>query len=155
MIKREFLIELFNFHFLKTRTNAFFYMWSLQEGGGAVYCKCLSDAILSPLSKTEFIQEALVTSSRKMLLHWMSTWLRRDGGWIPPTGKWIRGGGIVVSSIGYSKTPKLPIQDRKKSDTYIASLFYKPNANMNFPPTELKSLLPKNKDFCSKPGTCM
>lgn len=35
MIKREFFIELYNSHFLKTRINAFFHMWSLQEGGGA------------------------------------------------------------------------------------------------------------------------
>lgn len=40
--------------------------------GGAIYCKCLSDAIQPPLSKTEFIQ-ALVTSSRKMPLLWMYT----------------------------------------------------------------------------------
>lgn len=37
--KREFFIELYNSHFLKTRINAFFHMWSLQEGGGAIYCK--------------------------------------------------------------------------------------------------------------------
>lgn len=70
MIKREFFIEFYNSHFLKTRINAFFHMWSLQErGGGAIYCKCFSDATLPPLSKTEFIQEALVTFSRKMPLH--------------------------------------------------------------------------------------
>lgn len=46
-------------------------MWLAQEGG-AIYCKCLSDAIQPPLSKTEFIQEALVTS-RKMPLLWMYT----------------------------------------------------------------------------------
>lgn len=66
MTKREFYIELYSSHFLKTRINAFFHMWSLQEEEGVIYCKCLSDAIPPPLSKTEFIQEALVTSSRKM-----------------------------------------------------------------------------------------
>lgn len=46
-------------------------MWPAQEGG-AIYCKCLSDAIQPPLSKTEFIQEALV-ASRKMPSLWMYT----------------------------------------------------------------------------------
>lgn len=73
IIKRGFFIELYNSHFLKTRINAFFHMWSLQEGGGAIYCKCFSDAIPPPLSKREFIQEALVTFSRKMPRHWMYT----------------------------------------------------------------------------------
>lgn len=46
-------------------------MWPAQEGG-AIYCKWLSDAIQLPLSKTEFIQEALVTS-KKMPSLWMYT----------------------------------------------------------------------------------
>lgn len=58
--------------FLKTRIRAFFHMWSAQEGG-VIYCKCLSDATQPPLSKREFIQEALVTSSRKMPPLWMYT----------------------------------------------------------------------------------
>lgn len=33
MMNREFSIELYHSHFLKTRINAFFHMWSLQEGG--------------------------------------------------------------------------------------------------------------------------
>lgn len=59
---REFS-GLYSSCFLKTRIRAFFHMWPAQEGG--IYCKCLSDAIQPPLSKREFIQEALVTSSRK------------------------------------------------------------------------------------------
>lgn len=39
MIKREFFIEPYNSHFLKTRIYAVFHMWSLQEEGGAAYCK--------------------------------------------------------------------------------------------------------------------
>lgn len=35
------------------------------RGAGAVYCKWLSDAILPPLSKREFIQEDLVTFQEK------------------------------------------------------------------------------------------
>lgn len=68
---REFS-ELYSSGFLKTRIRAFFHMWPAQEGG-AIYCKCLSDAIQPPRSKREFIQEDLVTSSRKMPPHWMYT----------------------------------------------------------------------------------
>lgn len=62
---REFS-ELYSSGFLKTRIRAFFHMWSTQEG--EPFTVNASDAIQPPLSKREFIQEALVTSRKMPLL---------------------------------------------------------------------------------------
>lgn len=124
-----------------------------RKEGGAIYCKCLSDAILPPLSKREFIQEVLVTSSRKMPLHWMYT------AWTPAWGEKTssghqrkygerQGGGLRAPSSEQIKwhASKFDLWHKGKSDIFLTSWFHKSYANTNFPrPTFKAHFLKKRK----------
>lgn len=131
-------------------------MWPAQEGG-AIYCKCLSDAIQPPLSKTEFIQEALVTS-RKMPLLWMYTHqttcleTRDEQAWptenIPTTGEersWLPD----IQQDGYFWG--WPLRQGRRTDM-LPSPFHKVRAG-RFLLCLLEKALPENVGSGLEPGT--
>lgn len=147
-MKREFFTELYNSHFLKTRINAFFHMWSLQEGGGepfTVNAFLMQFYHLFQRGNSSKKPQSLLQEKCHCTEHTQAespargeeqSWSHQE-----KTGRSGRGRDRTASSSEQMSQNVAFIQE--KSDTSITSLLCKSDANTNFPHPTFKALLPQ------------